>query len=229
MDSDVRSGVVTERMVQQTGLMLAGAVLTYFVSQSGYMLRSYPSQLIDCLIWLYPTCLWKICSKDFEPEYPPNNQTRFFSHLLPNVVPRLTLRGGWGTYPLHKDHCCSLYWCYFQAGEKVCPSSDLPFFSSLPRGLCNAGGLAADVPYSHLDTKDATYLLCTWLKAPRKKPECNGIAHSVKSVLDKSDTAGCSSLNYSCNFFFFFLTNKLHIEKVIHVAIAISILFLLKS
>lgn len=94
MDSDVRSGVVTERMVQQTGLMLAGAVLTYFVSQSGYMLRSYPSQLIDCLIWLYPMCLWKICSKDFEPEYPPNNQTRFFSHLLPNVVPRLTLRGG---------------------------------------------------------------------------------------------------------------------------------------
>lgn len=96
----MKTGVVTERMVLETGLMLSGAL--------------------------------KFSSNNFEPEYPLNNQTSLFS-----------------PYPLYKE------------GEKVSPLSDPPFFSSPPCGLCNAGGLAADVPYSHLDTKDATYLLGT--------------------------------------------------------------------
>lgn len=106
-------------------------------------------QLIDCLIWPYPTCLWKICSNDFEPEYPP-------------------------TYLFHKLLLLTVLMLFSGRGGKVCPFSDLPFFSSPPRGLCNAGGLTADVPYAHLDTKDATYLLGTRLKAPRKTPECSG-------------------------------------------------------
>lgn len=94
------------------------------------------------------------------------------------------------------------------SGREVCPLSDLPFFSSLlshpPHGLCNAGWLVAVVPYSHLDTRDVTYLLGTWLKAPKKKPECSG---TLKNALDKSDAAGCNCLNCSCNFISFLPTN----------------------
>lgn len=149
----------------------------------------------------------KTAQNNFEPEYPPSNQTSLVSPA-PRVVPRLPLRGGIRFTKTTVARCAD---SIFRKRSLSFVWSPFLFISALssPHGLCNAGGRVAVVPYSHLDTRDATYLLGTWLKAPKKKPECSG---TLKSALDKSDTAGCNCLNYWCNFFFFF-TNKPHIGK----------------
>lgn len=159
----------------------------------------------------------KTAQHNFEPKYPPSNQTNLVSPA-PCVVPRLPLRG-WGGICFTKTTVARCADSIFRKKSLSFVWSPFLFISALssPHGLCNAGGLVAVVPFSHLDTKDETYLLGTWLKAPKKKSECSG---TLKSALDKSVTAGCNCLNHSRNCFFFYQQTTHWEKSLICVAIA---------
>lgn len=209
--------------------------------QCGHMLRCYPSQLIDCLIWPYRTCLWKICSNNFEPEYPPNSQTSFVLTCSPMSFPHLTLGvggngGGWqwgwggGGHLSYLQRPLLLTVLVLSSGrgeKKVLSFVWSPFLFIPPVGCVMLVDLLQ--MYHTLTSTQKMRLICwehDW-KLPGRSLNAVGLTQwKVHWIKVTQQDAAVWTIPATFFLFFFFFTNKLHIVKIIHVAIAISILFL---